>query len=209
MGIFDALTDRLNTDRQNALSKRAYKHRYQWQMEDMRKAGLNPILGSMRGAGAAPSMAQTPKSNVEGTITNVLAAKRLQAELREIKSREQLNTYLGAKAVQDTRHSAAGTNTQHLQNIMTALQIPGATNAASIESEYGPAKQKTEWIFERLGGFLMPFLGGAAGGRLGSRRNPQRGPPPRRGRDAFGPQPKKGPYVGPRMKKAKTKGVNR
>ena len=40
-------------------AKKMYKHRYQWAMQDMRKAGLNPVLaangGSVAGMGAAPS----------------------------------------------------------------------------------------------------------------------------------------------------------
>lgn len=40
--------------RQRKWATKQYKHRYQWQMEDMRKAGLNPILMSMSGAGSTP-----------------------------------------------------------------------------------------------------------------------------------------------------------
>lgn len=37
---------------QNQFNVENYKHRYQWQMEDMRAAGLNPILSSSLGAGS-------------------------------------------------------------------------------------------------------------------------------------------------------------
>ena len=42
--------------KQNEGSERAYKNRYQWQVNDLRKAGLNPILAASLGAGAGPQV---------------------------------------------------------------------------------------------------------------------------------------------------------
>lgn len=39
----------------NAFSERAYKHRHQWEVADLRKAGLNPILSAKFGGGGSPS----------------------------------------------------------------------------------------------------------------------------------------------------------
>lgn len=42
-------------EKQNEMNVENYKNRYQWQVEDMRKAGLNPILSSNLGAGSVGS----------------------------------------------------------------------------------------------------------------------------------------------------------
>lgn len=46
--------------------ERSYKHRYQWQLEDMRKAGLNPMLSARLGAGDALHGSVIPVQNVYG-----------------------------------------------------------------------------------------------------------------------------------------------
>jgi len=50
--------------KQRKFIKKMYRHRYQYQMEDMRKAGLNPIL----------SYAQAPPTGPGGSIPNLVAA---------------------------------------------------------------------------------------------------------------------------------------
>ena len=40
---------------QNEWNVENYKHRYQWAMEDMRQAGLNPILAATNGIGGSIS----------------------------------------------------------------------------------------------------------------------------------------------------------
>lgn len=46
-----------------ARSKDAYKHRHQWEVSDLRKAGLNPILSAHQ-PGAAPSSPMNPSSDI-------------------------------------------------------------------------------------------------------------------------------------------------
>lgn len=84
----------LGGERQNSSAKSAareanehnirnYKHRYQWQVEDLKKAGLNPLLAVSQGAGSvagAPS-AQTPSNSGEAAVNSALQAKRLSAEV--------------------------------------------------------------------------------------------------------------------------------
>lgn len=47
--------DKSSAAQSNAYNFYNYQHRYQWQVEDMRKAGLNPILAATQGAGAVPA----------------------------------------------------------------------------------------------------------------------------------------------------------
>ena len=44
-----------NAAQQNKWNVENYQHRYQWAAEDMRKAGLNPILAATNGIGGSIS----------------------------------------------------------------------------------------------------------------------------------------------------------
>ncbi len=60
-------------------TKKMMKNRWQWQAEDMRKAGLNPILGLSGGApamGAVPSAA-IGQSNVAAGVSSASQARRM------------------------------------------------------------------------------------------------------------------------------------
>lgn len=81
--------------------KHMYQHRYQYQMEDMAKAGLNPILAYQQGAGGTPSGAQAnissnPGSDMSNTVANALKAysrsvevKKMNQEIKESEARER------------------------------------------------------------------------------------------------------------------------
>lgn len=75
-----------------------YKHRYQWSVQDMRAAGLNPILAATQGIGGsingvsagAASMAQTPDfasslaNSAKASTDKALAVAGLKLHEREI-----------------------------------------------------------------------------------------------------------------------------
>lgn len=52
----------------------AYRNRYQWQTEDMIKAGLNPILSAYTGAGNAPSAPVADTSDLAQGVRGASAA---------------------------------------------------------------------------------------------------------------------------------------
>lgn len=53
-GVASALGASSSAREANRQAKFNYKHRYQWQVEDMRKAGINPMLSATQGAGSVP-----------------------------------------------------------------------------------------------------------------------------------------------------------
>lgn len=54
-GAAGAVGDRWLQSSGNDYNVHNYKHRYQWQVEDMRQAGLNPILAASASPGSVPS----------------------------------------------------------------------------------------------------------------------------------------------------------
>lgn len=71
-----------SAQQQQAATRDAYQHRYQWTMEDMRKAGLNPLLAASHGAGNVGSMAQmeTPNIAAAAQVASQVNMQNAQAE---------------------------------------------------------------------------------------------------------------------------------
>lgn len=87
--FFDRKSGEESQERQMAHQEKMYKHRYQWQMQDMAKAGLNPILSYKQGAPTAGSVGGFTSDfggAVSRGVSSALAAKRLGAEIENIRA---------------------------------------------------------------------------------------------------------------------------
>lgn len=79
-----------NAAQANEWNVENYKHRYQWAVEDMRKAGLNPILAATNGIGgsiAGASAASVGMSDIGSTMNSARAASAAE---RQAKNAEHL-----------------------------------------------------------------------------------------------------------------------
>lgn len=97
-----------SVQRQLDFQERSYKSRYQWQMEDMVQAGLNPMLSYQTGAGGAlPGAAYTAQNElagVGGAVNSAFANRMKGAEVdRAEKQVEQLNADIKLKDEQATK----------------------------------------------------------------------------------------------------------
>ena len=109
--------------RQMAFQKETLRHQYQWGMEDMKKAGLNPILAYKQGgAGTASGSSYTPQnvgsaavSGASSAVSSALAARAQDLQLENIAA--------------DTRLKAAQDKTQ------AALQVQALASAQQSASQ--------------------------------------------------------------------------
>ena len=95
---------------QNKWNVENYKHRYQWAVEDMRAAGLNPILAATNGIGgsiAGSSAASVGSSNIG---SNMNSARSSEAAMRQAKIAESLSTSQIEKNVADADSTRQATH---------------------------------------------------------------------------------------------------
>lgn len=111
MGLFDAIGGYASARQAQEFSRENYKHRYRWTMEDMRKAGLNPILAGQVGGGSGPPAAQANLGS-----TSALGAKQAWEQIKLLK--------------QQTRKTSAEAS-------VTEANVPVANLKAKITGELG------------------------------------------------------------------------
>lgn len=75
---------------QNELNVDNYKHRYQWAVDDMRAAGLNPILAATNGIGGSISGASAGSIGMSDIGANINSARSSSAAERQAKNAEHL-----------------------------------------------------------------------------------------------------------------------
>lgn len=75
---------------QNELNVENYKHRYQWAVDDMRQAGLNPVLAATNGIGGSISGASAGTIGMSDIGANLNSARSSSAAERQAKNAEHL-----------------------------------------------------------------------------------------------------------------------
>lgn len=158
---FQAWSNKQLQEDQWAEQEHMFKHRYQWTMEDMRRAGLNPMLAYMQGPGSPGSAgtASVPGNIGTDAINSALAVRRAQSE-------NKLLEYQAENVAQDTTkkfHEAMSAQNMAAKlsrenQIMDLLDIPAAKNLGAVEkTPFGEGMPYAERALR-----LVPFLGGGA-----------------------------------------------
>lgn len=79
-----------NAAQANAWNVTNYKHRYQWAVDDMRAAGLNPILAATNGIGGSISGASAASVGMSDIGSTMNSARAASAAERQAKNAEHL-----------------------------------------------------------------------------------------------------------------------
>lgn len=112
-----------NAAQANAWNVENYKHRYQWAVEDMRNAGLNPILAATNGIGgsiAGASAASVGMSDIGSTMNSARAASAAE---RQAKNAENLAVSQIEKNIAEADSTRQSTHGTVLQNGILANDL--------------------------------------------------------------------------------------
>lgn len=142
---------------QMEFQERAAKSSYQWGMEDMRKAGLNPMLAYQRGGASSLSgTSYSPQNEMSGApgavgtaISTSMALIRQREEIKNMKEQRRVMEATRLKTESDKKHTDKLTNRldievpgvkaesrtkQNTQRITRAQEMTAEANAASAKS---------------------------------------------------------------------------
>lgn len=81
-GAIGAIASAKAASKQMAFQKEAYRHRYQWTMQDMKAAGLNPMLAYQTGVGGASPQGAALGANLSGTVESARQASTAYANYK-------------------------------------------------------------------------------------------------------------------------------
>ena len=112
-----------NAAQANAWNVENYKHRYQWAVEDMREAGLNPILAATNGIGGSISGASAASVGMSDIGSTMNSAKAASAAERQAKNAENLAVSQIEKNVAEADSVRQSTHGTVLQNGILANDL--------------------------------------------------------------------------------------
>lgn len=124
----------------NAYNRENYKHRYQWQVDDMRKAGLNPALSYTTGAGTPTGGVQQTEfggsqyneaSQQIGSAMSKASSQALQRE--QVSNAKNMNEQISAQ----TDQIKSQTNIQNTKLLEEILNMQSSTAKNWADVKYG------------------------------------------------------------------------
>lgn len=150
-GLADNLFARNRQEDTQAFNAEQYAKRYQVQTEDMKKAGINPMLSVSQGAGSAPSSTpSSPGSNFTQAALNSAQIANINADTENKDAQRKL---LEAQASQAT--ASAGQSTANINQINATVEKIGAEIAkikgdTNFDTQQDILKQ-TAWMLQQQG----------------------------------------------------------
>lgn len=112
-----------NAAQANAWNVENYKHRYQWAVDDMRAAGLNPILAATNGIGGSISGASAASVGMSDIGSTMNSARAAGAAERQAKNAEHLAVSQIDKNVAEADSVRQSTHGTVLQNGILANDL--------------------------------------------------------------------------------------
>lgn len=136
----DVSTGQESQARQAQINERQYRNRYQWQMEDMRKAGLNPILSYKQGAPGLPGVggySSDYAGAIQKGVQNTVAMRMLRENVANVKADTALKNSQAEAAEASALLSNSAKTLNDITAILRAPELHGTRELMDLIKEGG------------------------------------------------------------------------
>lgn len=152
--LFDFGTGQASSAIQWSRQKKLAKHGVRWRMNDMRKAGVNPLLavagGMMPSSGSVP-MGTTGRTDIAGAMQKVSSAQAIQKTIEQLP--EEMEERIKLLNAQNVAHTSAGARDWQAAQLNRARekQVKMATRLMATEIPSAKAMEEyyKSWLGER------------------------------------------------------------
>lgn len=166
-GMISAQSSRSNADHAYAQQLHASSTAHQREVEDLRLAGLNPVLSANAGASTpTATMSEAPDFSgaVGSGVNTALAHERQKQDLENAKSQKQLTDFQAQKIDEETFSAHENTSLIRSQNeqVKTNTEFQRLKNTfmrETLEAQIKEAKVKGDWALVNQ---LLGALGSTA-----------------------------------------------
>lgn len=143
---------RQNLENQMAFNREVMQNRHQWEVEDLRQAGLNPLMSvtSPTGTLSAPSAPAAQKAELGNSALALgqlqIADKQAEAQLLSAKANAK-NADTAFEAMQnENRNISSQIRAREVQNETSWLQVNAAVENAKSQSELWKAQTVKQYL---------------------------------------------------------------
>jgi hypothetical protein len=121
-----------------------YRMRHRWEVEDLKLAGLNPILSATQGAPTLPGspMPATPDSNIASAMQSIAIANEKQANIEKIKAEVKQLGILSDRTEQEINQIVQATQKMFQEEMKTKAETQ------MLRYEVGKEHVRSEFAFE-------------------------------------------------------------
>lgn len=138
-GLFSRSSNKREAQRDRNFQERMSSTSHRREVEDLRLAGLNPILSANSGASTPGGGQAAAADNVGEQVSNTaLTSKRIKQELKSIESTVGLQTLQGEVAKADAVGKIQTAKQTMLQNKVLEAQLPAVLKHGKYDEDAAP-----------------------------------------------------------------------
>lgn len=138
-GLISGAFGQSSANKSMEFQKQSAQNRHQWEVADLKKAGLNPIL-SAGGTPGTLSGAQATMPDMGAIVSSAVQSSRVKHDIKNVEATNNLIRQQTQNVFADTTKKMEEADLTKTQNTLQKAQIPGAVIEAEIDSGmYGEA----------------------------------------------------------------------
>ena len=148
-GILGAHTGAFGAERQMKFQKKVLKNRYQWTVEDLRKAGINPLMAVHGMQAGMAQGAQPPRADWGGGAGDIIAQAPTRAatakHLKQQAEERKVHIDLLKEQIQDARFRRIFHTPRELMNLQATTEMLYAHQNLYDEQSAEAAARRRLW----------------------------------------------------------------